>query len=70
MDIRLRTNLIVTRNNKYLVGRIMGSRELRWSNSPYDAWKTRNADAVQTVARKSGGRLMLFNPVVGQLKPY
>lgn len=70
MDIRRFTCLIVRRNGEYLVGRVMGSQELRWSRSPYDALRTRDVDAARQVARKTGGVLMLFNPVVGQLREY
>ena len=31
MDIREKTRLIIRRNNEYLVGRIVFSRDLRWS---------------------------------------
>ena len=40
--------------------------ELRWSLSPWDAWRTRDLEAARRVARKVGGELRLFNPIVGQ----
>ena len=67
MDIRLSTVLIVKRGSQFLVGRIPYSLEYRWSDSPYDAWRTRERDSARTVARRVGGDLWLFNPVVGQL---
>ena len=38
MDIRLLTCVIIRKNGKYLVGRILGTDDLRWSDSPHDAW--------------------------------
>ena len=67
-DIRKETCLIIRKNSEYLVGRIMYSRELRWSNSPYDAWRTRNREQAEDYARKTGGIVMLWNPVVRQMK--
>ena len=67
-DIRKATCLIIRKNSEYLVGTIMYSRDLRWSSSPYDAWKTRNRDKAEDIARKSGGIVMLWNPVVRQMK--
>ena len=68
MDIRLTTVLIIRRNNEYLVGRIMGTKELRWSGSPYDAWKTRDREEARNVARETGGVLVLFNPIIGKTR--
>ena len=68
MDIRLSTVLIVKRGSQFLVGRIPYSLEFRWSDSPYDAWGTRERDKAQKVAKLMGGDLWLFNPVVGQLR--
>ena len=68
MDVRLATKLIVKRGNVFLVGRILGSRELRWSTSPYDAWSTRSKESAMKVAKKIGGDLWLFNPIAGQLR--
>ena len=44
MDIRLLTCVIVRKNGKYLVGRILGTSDLRWSDSPHDAWRTRDRE--------------------------
>lgn len=70
MDIRGATGLIIQKDGEYLVGTILYSSDLRWSKSPWDAWKTRNRNDAKMVARKVGGKLMLFNPIVGQLKGY
>lgn len=67
-DIRLKTGLIIKRGPVYLVGRIMGTSELKWSSSPWDAWITRDRDEAEAVARATGGDLWLFNPVAGQIR--
>ena len=68
-NIRRKTCLIVRKNRQYLVGvSILG--RLNWSNSYYDAWRTRDRDAAARVARITGGTLMLFNPIAGQIADY
>ncbi len=67
-NIRKHTCLIIRRNGEYLVGKIVYSTDLRWSRSPYDAWKTRNREKAEKIARATGGIVMLFNPVVNQLR--
>lgn len=67
-DIREKTCLIIRKNGEYLVGRIIYSTDLRWSWSPHDAWRTRNRELAEELARKTGGIVMLFNPVVNQLR--
>ena len=66
MDIREHTGLIIKKDGYYLVGTILYSTDLRWSASPYDAWKTRRRESAQRVAEKVGGEILLFNPVAGQ----
>ena len=68
MEIREKTRLIIRRNNEYMVGRIVFSKELRWSTSPYDAWWTKDKEKAEEYARRTGGIVMLFNPVAGQLR--
>ena len=68
MDIREATGLIIQKNGEYLVGRIIFSTDMRWSGSPYDAWRTRDKAAAEQVARKVGGIVMLFNPVARQMR--
>ena len=67
-DIRTKTCIIIRKNSEYLVGYIVFTDELRWSGSPYDAWKTRNREKAAEVARKVGGVMVLFNPIVNQRK--
>lgn len=68
MDIRRATVVIVRKNDRYLCGRILYSDEMRWSPSPYDAWRTRDRQEAEQVARAVGGITMLFNPVARQLR--
>ena len=68
MNVRLCTVLIIKRGAEFLVGRIPYTTELRWSRSPYDAWKTRKKEAAQAVAHIVGGDLWLWNPISGQLR--
>lgn len=69
MDIRLKTCLIIRKNNRYLVGLDIWN-QFKWSNNKYDAWRTRNRKTARIVARECGGVLLLFNPVAGQLKDF
>ena len=66
MDIRRETCIVIAKNGEYLVGTICYSTELRWSTSIYDAWRTRDREQAERVARKTGGVMMLFNPVANQ----
>jgi hypothetical protein len=68
MDIRRQTSLIIRKNGEYLVGRVIYSEELRWSGSPWDAWRTRIRAKARSVRDKVGGEIMLWNPVTGQMK--
>lgn len=67
MDIRTKTGLVIRKDGEYLVGRIPYSQELRWSRSPWDAWRTRNRENAKKVAERVKGQQVLFNPVSGQL---
>lgn len=66
--LRQATVLIIRRGNEYLIARIFGSRDLRWGISPWDAWCTRRPADAKKVKEKTGGEIMLFNPVTGQLR--
>jgi hypothetical protein len=67
-DIRKKTCLIIRKNGEYLVGTILYSKDLRWSNSPYDAWRTRDRNKAEEYARRTGGIVMLFNPIARQMR--
>ena len=66
--IRKKTCIIIRKNGEYLMGYILYSDDLRWTDSPYDAWKTRDITKARDVARRTGGIMVLFNPVVNQTK--
>ena len=68
MDIRRETCIIIRKDGEYLVGTILYSTDLRWSWSPYDAWRTRRKEDAERVAGKVGGEMVLFNPIVRQMK--
>ena len=65
-NIRKETCIIVRKNDMYLVGRIVCSRELRWSRYRYDAFRTRDREKARRIARAVGGRMVLFNPIIGK----
>ena len=67
VDIRLYTRVIVRKNTEYLQCISAMTGELVWSQSPYHAWWTRNAENARSVARMTGGTAMLFNPVVSKV---
>lgn len=60
VDIRLYTRIIIRRGPDYLVGKILGGPELRWSDSPWDAWYTRDLEAAALVAQAIGGDMWLL----------
>ena len=68
VDIRGKTCIVIRKNGEYLVGYILYTKELRWSSSPYDAWKTRDREKAREIARRTGGIMVLFNPVVRKIK--
>ena len=67
-NIRRCTWLIIKRGPEYLVGRILGTNDLKWSTSPWDAWITRHREDAEQVNSVIGGELFLFNPVAGQIR--
>ena len=64
--LRRETCIIIRKDGEYLVGTILYSRDLRWSYSAFDAWRTREREAARRVARVVGGVLVLFNPIIGK----
>jgi len=68
MDIRKKTCIVIRKNGEYLVGKILWSEDLRWSGNIYDAWRTRRMEKAREIARRTGGIMVLFNPVVNQSK--
>ena len=70
MNVREKTGIIIQKGNEYLVGVVVGTKILRWSISPWDAWITRRRDKAFMVADRVGGERVLFNPVAGQLRAF
>ena len=68
MEIRRLTRLIIRKDGKYLVGKVLDSDILRWSESPWDAWGTRIRAKARSIAEKTDGEIVLFNPIVGQAR--
>ena len=68
MNIRTKTCIIIRKDGEYLVGTILYSTDLRWSRSPYDAWRTRRKEDARRVAGAVGGEMVLFNPIVNRTK--
>ena len=67
-DIRRQTCVIIRKNGQYLVGKILGSQDLRWSIYAHEAWRTRDREEAEEVAKKVGGIMVLYNPIVRQTK--
>lgn len=68
MNIRKLTCVIIRKNGEYLVGRIMGTKDLRWSIYAHEAWRTRDRVLAAKIAQKTGGIMCLYNPAVGDIK--
>ena len=66
--IRRATCVIIRKDGEYLVGTILYSTDLCWSQSPYDAWKTQRKEDAERVAGKVGGEMVLFNPIVNRMR--
>ena len=68
MDIREKTCIIIRKNGEYLVGKILGSNDLRWSLYAYEAWRTRDRRLAEEIARRVGGITMLYNPIINEAR--
>lgn len=68
MDVRMKTCLIVKKGNEFVVCRQVGTGNIRWTTSPWEAWNTRIRANARSVAEKVGGEVFLFNPVVGHIR--
>ena len=65
------TCLIIRRGPEYLVRRsriFATGLDPVWSLSCYDASRTRSISRARKIADEVGGVVMLFNPLVGQLR--
>ena len=68
LDIRKKTCIIIRKNGQYLRGKQWMGTEMLWTWSAYEAWRTRNREEAESVARATGGIMELFNPIVNQRK--
>lgn len=58
---------IVRRKREYLVGiPYEDNCYCRFSNSPYDGWKTGNFELALIIARQFDGKVMKFNRLTGR----
>ena len=67
-ELRKHTCIVIRKQGEYLMDACIWTSEPRWGISVYDAWRTRNKEAAQRIARVTGGVMVLFNPIVGQTK--
>ena len=67
-SLRKQTCIIIRKDGEYLVGTILYSRDLRWTYSVFDAWRTRDREAARRIARIVGGVQVLFNPIIGKTR--
>ena len=67
-EIRRKTCVIIRKHGLYLAGRDWITDGLRWTWSTYEAWKTRDIETAREIARRTGGIMVLFNPILGQTK--
>lgn len=60
---------VVKQGRQYIVAiPYKNTKYCRFSPSPYDAWMTRDREQAEEVARRTGGIMVLFNPIVNQEK--
>ena len=67
-EIRKKTCLIISKNRRYMKGWNMLTDSLEWTWSAYEAWRTRDMEEAENVARATGGVMVLFNPIVNKTK--
>lgn len=68
MDIRAETCIIIRKNKEFLQGKEWFTNRPLWTQYTYNAWRTRDKGEAAKVARKTGGVMVLFNPVARQMK--
>ena len=67
-EIRKKTCIIIRKNGRYLKGWDMIVNGIEWTWSSYEAWRTRDRAEAESVARATGGIMMLFNPILNQTR--
>ena len=68
VDIREQTYLIIRKNRLFLQGKEWITGETLWTQYAYNAWRTKDREEAEEVARKLGGVMVLFNPVTGKTR--
>lgn len=68
MNIREQTCIIIRKNRLFLQGKECFTNKPKWTQYRHQAWKTRDKEQAEKIARKVGGVMVLFNPVADQTK--
>ncbi|MBQ2462963.1 MAG: hypothetical protein II504_11065 [Clostridia bacterium] len=68
MDIREATCIIIRKNREFLQGTEWITHRPMWTPYKWNAWRTRDKAEAAEVARKTGGVMVLFNPIARQMK--
>ena len=61
---------VVKRRNQFLVGCPYDNSFIRYSNSPWDAFKTKNFHTALRVAREIDGKVMKLNTLLHEYSAY
>ena len=69
-EIHKKTGMVVERDGYYLQAVNPDTGIVSWSRSIYDAWRTRDKAAAWQVAWMMRGYLWLFNPILGEKRPF
>jgi len=67
-ELKKQTCLVVMKNRCYLSRTLLSTGTVLWSNSLYEAWRTRSRKEAEMEAKRYGGTVMLFNPVIGKVR--
>ena len=67
-EIRKKTCIIIRKNGRYLKGWDMIVNGVEWTWSSYETWKTRDREEAESVARATGGIMLLFNPILNRTR--
>lgn len=68
MDIRAETCIIIRKNKEYLQGTDCFTNGPLWTQYTWNAWRTRDKEEAEEVAKRTGGVMVLFNPIARQMK--
>lgn len=64
--IRKKTCIIISKHGRFLKCRSQLTGEVEWTWSAYEAWRTRDRELAEEIARATGGIMILFNPIVNE----